>query len=368
MTISRRRTLALIGGGTILAAGAAGGGFLATRTPSKALAPWASAGGYAEPRRRALAHAILAPNPHNLQPWMVELRGESQAAIWRDPTRALPETDPFDRQIVIGLGCFLEQMTVAATETGHAVDLELFPEGEDGPVALATFAPGAARDPLAGAILDRRSCKEPFQDQALPANVVAALAPYGSIVTDPDRVAELRTLTKEAWHIEYETPRTFKESVDVMRFGKREIEANPDGIDLGGPFLETLMLAGVMNRDAMFDQESSVAQQGVTLYDEMLTATPAYVVITTAANTRVDQIGAGRAWLRLNLATTALGLALHPVSQALQEYPEMASPYARVHEIFAPDGGTVQMLGRLGYGPTTPRTPRWSLENRMWNA
>lgn len=153
-----------------------------------------------------------------------------------------------------------------------------------------------------------------------------------------------------------------------MRFGKREIEANPDGIDLGGPFLETLMLAGVMNRDAMFDQESSVAQQGVTLYDEMLTATPAYVVITTAANTRVDQIGAGRAWLRLNLATTALGLALHPVSQALQEYPEMASPYARVHEIFAPDGGTVQMLGRLGYGPTTPRTPRWSLENRMWNA
>jgi hypothetical protein len=31
-------------------------------------------------------------------------------------------------------------------------------------------------------------------------------------------------------------------------------------------------------------------------------------------------------------------------------------------------GETVQMLGRIGYGPRTPRTPRWPLESRMLDA
>ena len=40
MTLSRRKALTLIGGGTILAASAGAGAFLATRTPTDALAPW----------------------------------------------------------------------------------------------------------------------------------------------------------------------------------------------------------------------------------------------------------------------------------------------------------------------------------------
>ena len=68
MPRSRRATLALVGGGTILAASAFAGGFVATRTPEKALSPWKLASGYSEPRRRALSYAILAPNLHKFQP------------------------------------------------------------------------------------------------------------------------------------------------------------------------------------------------------------------------------------------------------------------------------------------------------------
>jgi hypothetical protein len=92
---------------------------------------------------------------------------------------------------------------------------------------------------------------------------------------------------------------------------------------------------------------------------------PAHVVTTTPGNTRADQIEAGRRWLRLNLATTGMGLALHPVSQALQEYPEMAGPYAEMHAAYARPGETVQMLGRLGYGPDIAPTPRWPLEDKL---
>ena len=365
---SRRRALAILGGGTILAAGAAGT-FLATRTPNAALEPWRAAGDADEPRRRALSYALLAPNPHNRQPWLVDLRKPDTVRVLRDRSKDLPETDPFDRQLTIGMGCFLEQMVIAASHTRHGVELDLFPEGPEGPVADARFVAGAAEpDPLFAAIPHRRSCKEPFEDRPPAARDVAALAGLAEIVTEPEAVAALRAVTWEAWKTEASTPRTLKESVDLMRIGRAEIERRPDGIDLGGPFLETLSLFGLLSREGQLDPDSFEYAEGFRIYDEMLNATPAYAVVKTQGNTRLDQIEAGRRWLRLNLATTALGLSLHPVSQALQEYEEVLPFRERVHAMLAQKGETVQMLGRLGYGPQVPPSPRWPLDEKLIDA
>ncbi len=365
MTLSRRRTLALIGGGIVVAAGTGAAGFLTTRTPHDALRPWDSAGSYDDPRLNALSYALLAPNPHNLQPWQVALIGEDRLRLYHDPDKTLPETDPYGRQITIGLGCFLEQMVLAAGASGYETKLTLFPDGPAGAIAEASFTPGGTPDPLARHMMNRRSCKEPFEDRAPTAEQVAELQRLADIYVDPETVETLRELTWDAWMVETMTPRTMMESVDLMRFGKVEINANPDGIDLGGPFLESLMVAGVLGREVQSDPQSSGFQQGVEIYREMLAATSAYAAITTPGNTAADHIAVGRQWLRLNLATTGMGLALHPVSQALQEYPEMQSQYDAAHKILASDGATVQMLGRLGYGPQTPRTPRWPIEAKL---
>ena len=365
MTLTRRQTLAILGGGAVVAATASAGTFLTTRTPEKALAPWNAAGTYEDPRLYALSHALLAPNPHNRQPWLLELIGEDRFVLHRDETRELPHTDPFQRQIFIGLGCFLELMSIAATQKDRTAEIALFPEGEEGPVAHVNLQPGSEAEPLSAQVLSRRSCKEPFQDKPVPGSAVAALEAHGNVVTDAGQVARIRDLTWDAWLTETQTPRTLKESVDLMRFGKSEINANPDGIDLGGPFLETLMLAGVLNRKDQLDPDSTGFQEGVKLYREMLAATPAYVVLTSRTNTRADQIDAGRRWLRLNLETTRLGLALHPVSQALQEFPEMSDLYSSIHGRLAQSGETIQMLARIGHGSPAVATPRWELETRV---
>jgi len=367
MNLTRRKTLTLMGGGVVVAATASAGTFLATRTPARALEPWQTAGGYDDPRLFALSYALLAPNPHNRQPWLIELKGDDAFLLHRDTRRDLPHTDPHHRQIFVGLGCFLELMSVAATLRGKTVEIALFPEGPDGTVAHVRLTDGAAADPLAGHMLERRSCKEPFEDRPVPVSTAADLAPYGTVLTDPDTVSQVRKLTWDAWLAEMHTHRALKESVDLMRFGKSEINANPDGIDLGGAFLESLMLAGVLTRESQLDPQSTGFREGVKMYQEMLWATPAYVVLTSQGNKRPDQIDAGRRWLRLNLETTRLGLALHPVSQALQEYKEMAPYYAAAHRMLAKPGETVQMLGRLGFGPRTSRTPRWPLETRIMN-
>ncbi|GFE63110.1 Acg family FMN-binding oxidoreductase [Litoreibacter roseus] len=368
MTLSRRKTLALIGGGTIFAAGAASAGFIMTRTPSKALSPWADAGTYDDPRLRALSYALLAPNPHNRQPWEAELIGDNQVAIYRDPTRNLPVTDPFARQLTIGMGCFLELMKLAAAEEGFDVEMTLFPEWEANQVALCTFIPNAAKsDPLFAHVMERRSHKDMFDPRTIEADKEKQLAAYATIYTDPENVAALKEIGVEAWLIEANTQDAWQESIDLFRIGKSEINAQPDGIDLGGPMLEALNKVGLFTREVAADLENPGTQAAVQDMVDAVNQAPAFVVQTTQGNTQENQIEAGQQWLRLNLATTSLGLALRPISQALQEYPEMEGPYKAIHEKFAEDGETVQMLGLLGYGQLTPRTPRWPLETRLRN-
>ena len=377
--MNRRKFLALSGGGIILAATATLS-TIASRTPAAALAPWDRAGSmYDEPRMRALSYAILAPNPHNRQPWLVDLSEPDRVVLRVDTNRLLPGTDPFNRQITVGLGCFLELLVMAAAQDGFAVDLDVLPQGadqmalDDRPVAIATFRAGAGRpDPLFAHVMARRSNKEPFDTTRpiAPDTIarIAGAAIHGSRVTgdaSESSIATLRQLTTDAMIVEIETPHTFKESVDLFRIGKAEVEANPDGIDFSGPLFETLGAFGLMTREAMADPTTSMFAQGKAVVLANTETAMGHLWQATSGNTRADQIIAGRDWLRLNLAATALGVGMQPLSQALQEFPEMALHYEAAHAMLAQNGETLQMLCRLGYGPTIAPSPRWPLEAKL---
>ena len=377
MTLSRRKTLALIGGGTILAATGASA-FAITRTPQAAVAPWAAAGAYDDPRLRALSYAILAPNPHNRQPWKVDVSVSGEVSLYVDTDRLLPHTDPFSRQIVIGLGCFLEVMRLAALEDGYSVETVTFPDGSDPekldarPVARCRFVEtDAARDPLFAYVPTRRTLKEPFDvARAVDADVLATVLSAaqstevaGSV--DPEDIAALRLLSHDALRIEIETPHTYKESVDLFRIGRREVNANPDGIDFSGPMFEAMALTGTFTREAALNRESMAYTEGLKAVFANTDTAMGHLWQVTSTNTRADQIAAGRDWVRLNLAATAQGLGIQPLSQALQEYPEMAGLYTQIHDRLAPEGGVVQMFARVGYGPDVGASPRWALEEKI---
>ncbi|CDO58939.1 twin-arginine translocation pathway signal sequence domain protein [Candidatus Phaeomarinobacter ectocarpi] len=380
MAKSRRQFLRIAGSTAVIAAAGATG-FIVTRTPDKALAPWSQAGSaYTDPRKRALSYAVLAPNPHNQQPWLVTLEGQDSFTLSYDLGQMLPHTDPFNRQIVIGLGCFLELMRMAAASDGYRADVTLFPEGEpepvlDGrPIARVTLVKdgSVAASPLFAEVFNRRSNKEPFdmstpvalEDMSSIIGVVGDGAITGAI-HDQESIEILKDLSWRAHLIEVETPRTYMESVDVMRFGKAEINATPDGIDLGGPFLEALNIAGILTREELSDMTSAAYAQGVDMYRDIIWSAMGYVYVATATNTRRDQIASGRDWIRMNLKANQLGIAIHPLSQALQEYPEMDALLTELHETLGQQGSRVQMFARVGYGPALSPSPRWPIDAKI---
>jgi hypothetical protein len=380
----RRSFLKLTGGATVLAA-ASFSAFALTRTPQKAVQPWNDAGSahYDDPRLAALSFAILAPNPHNRQPWIADINEPDTIALHFDTDRQLPHTDPYDRQLTIGMGCFLELLEMAANAGGYQTDITLFPEGtspgglDERPVAIIHFRPdpGVSADPLFAHVLDRRSYKEAhdMSKTLAPDRLAAIIGAAANDTTvggtvEPATLQDWRDLTTQALAIEIDTPHTFKESVDLFRIGKSEINANPDGIELPGLSMELMALTGMMSREAALDPDSIAFREGRKATLAPLASSMGFVWMTTVENNREAQIAAGRDWVRLNLAATREGVGFHPNSQALQEYDEMKPLFDRVHETLAPDGGTVQMLARIGYGKTVGPTPRWPLETRLINA
>jgi len=381
MNLTRRKMIFLVGGGAVLAASGAFG-YAASRMPQTAFLPWERAGTYSDPRMRALSWALLAPNPHNRQPWLADLSEDGVITLRADQDRMLPHTDPFNRQITIGLGCFLELLRMAAAEDGYRAEAELFPQGSSAvgldqrPIARITLTsdPAVERDPLFALVPARRSNKEPFDMNRSVAP--ALLSELGAVVrngarfggtVEPSEVGELRELTHEALRIEIETPHTFQESVDLFRIGRREVDANPDGIDFTGPVFESLRLTRQFSREAASDPTSFAYKAGLDAVFANTDTAMGHVWLITDDNSRETQIATGADWLRVNIAATAQGLGFQPLSQALQEFPEMAGPFRKVHESLAPDGGTVQMLARIGYGPTVGKSPRWPLESRIMN-
>ena len=154
MALSRKTFLRVLGGGIVVAAGAALAVPRLDAMPATAVEGWRGPGAEeTDPRRRALAWALLAPNPHNLQAWAVDLSRPDTIVLHVDGCRLLPQTDPFSRQIMIGHGCFLEILALAAAAEGYRADVTLFPDGAwalDRPVARIVFTrqPGLAVDPL----------------------------------------------------------------------------------------------------------------------------------------------------------------------------------------------------------------------------
>lgn len=377
-----RRALLRTGAASAVVVGL-GGAWWATTGPAKsAREPWsATSEGFGDPRLNVLAYAILAPNPHNMQPWRIHLVEDNAFTVYCDLDRLLPETDPPSRQITIGFGCFLELCRQAAAESGLRANITYFPDGEpapsldERPIAHVELVEDASirPDALFSTVLTRRTSRLVY-DTSMPvadgvlAELHDATVEGVDVFTSADEtfVDDLRNLTVDAWDVEWSTASTRRESIEVMHVGKAAVEAKPYGLSIDDRLSSTIGKLGMMSPEALDDPETSAYKESFKFYARACESAMAYVWSTTPTNTRLAQLEAGRAWVRTQLAANALGVSFHPLSQALQEFPEMAEHYKRAHELLASnDGDTVQMLARLGYAPDVGPAPREVLESKL---
>jgi hypothetical protein len=85
------------------------------------------------------------------------------------------------------------------------------------------------------------------------------------------------------------------------------------------------------------------------VYPSVVSPDEGIAMTTTETNEQLDWLKVGRDYARLALAVTGLGLTSHPLSQALQEYPENAEIQAEFNELLGiREPAKIQMAVRVG--------------------
>jgi hypothetical protein len=381
---SRRRFIRLLGGGMVLVAGGAMTG-CSTALPDAAVQPWQSPDAESDPRRFMLAHALLAPNPHNRQPWIADLTEPGRIHLVCDGTRLLPETDPFGRQILVGCGAFVELAVIAAAQRGLSVSVAAFPRGAPAPnelpkgIRVATLtlgAPGSATaDPLFDQIVRRHTNKTAYaNDRTLPvaltvawADTARAFGVRAGFVAGDTAMAPIRRITRESYEIECLTPRTWLESARLFRIGPDQIATHRDGISINAAMPRLMHAVGMFDPMEVPERGASSLQRVMDRWAPFETGS-GYLWLAGEGHARSTQLMAGRAYVRLQLQATAAGVDMHPLSQALQEFPEVRASYEALHRELGvdPASGPVQMLARAGYAlvPAGP-SPRRNLASML---
>ncbi len=399
--MDRRNFVRLVGGGVVTAAtlGAVAACSDVGAYPSEAVEAWngpTAAFTQGDPRRVALAYAITAPNPHNLQPWLVDLREANVITVYTDKARVLPETDPHGRQILIGHGAFLELLLLSLAEQNWVADVALWPQGElagaltawdTRPIARLSLQRPATplpKEALFAQILRRRTPKSDYDTArpvaandvqklidavgstgAMRASVQATVQAGGTV--DTARLADLRDVCWQSAQVEMLTPRTFLESMRLTRVGPAEIAQHRDGISLNSPMVRGLTALGLFDRSQPLAPGTQAFKAAMGRFEGHSKTAMGFVWLTST-NRRSDQIAVGRAYVRMQLQATAMGLGLHPMSQALQEFAEMKPHFEKVHQLvlgrsapIGPQDATVHMLCRLGHpklaAAASPRRP-----------
>ncbi|MEU3554877.1 Acg family FMN-binding oxidoreductase [Streptomyces fragilis] len=309
------------------------------------------------PTVRDLVHAAAtAPSLHNAQPWrFVYHRGTGVLDLRADPARGMPYADPDHRAQFISCGAALFNLRVAAAHSGLVMHVSLLPEPED-PWLVARVRPGtaggaAATGALASlrpALARRHTSRVPFEDHPLPDAVRQLLI----------REAEAegaRLLFPGGWHVRFlvdliaEAEHHAEHAGDPdearwLRVGTAP-ELAPDGVPWSA--------VGPQSQDAAWYSRDFGHGTGREQARVRFERHPQLAILSTADDDPPRWVLAGQALERVLLAATTVQVATGLTTQPLERQSLRWLLRDPVH-----GHGAVQMILRLGYGPTGAVTRR----------
>ena len=113
---------------------------------------------------------------------------------------------------------------------------------------------------------------------------------------------------------------------------------------------------GLLSPARLAEPNSPAARMARLQWANLFAATASFGWLATQADRTADRLDAGRAYQRVDLAAAALGLAIHPVSEALGDFVGLADMRTELERLLGVSPPVrVQMLFRLGQaGPQPP--------------
>ncbi len=333
-----------------------------------------------DPRIQLAAHGMLAANAHNMQPWKIKLDQADPMVfyLYADPERRSKEVDPLNRQFMVTQGTFLGYVEIAGEEMGFRSVIEFFPEGDfdehnstesmkTRPVAKIRLTKGVPQhNPLYDFMFLHGTDRNAYQPDKLSLDQVTRLESLHrdldlrvKVYQDSENLKKLSDIAMKAATIEGGVSRVMKETEDIFRANEYQKNQYRYGFSVESQGTSGVMahiMQDLVTLMPSLNQGKAASDRFIQSARISVEHTPAMAMIISKDNRPISQVKSGILYSRFVLEAHRLGLVLQPMSQALEEYPEMEEPYRRIHQEYTPDGETIQMLFRVGR-PTKPAPP-----------
>ncbi len=277
--------------------------------------------------KQILYLASLAPSGHNTQPWFVQYLEPYRWIIGNDRSRWLPAVDPTQRETMLSLGAFLQNLEYAAGSLGYICRWTVLAStNQDERVMEVRLVKGAAKNPLdTGAIQNRRTVRSHFSGDALKREDVAHL-----IGAEPEFIHYLPVAGKECRFINEQTIEANRlqsyrdpaqrELADWIRFSSKDAARYRDGLTTAGMEIEGISGWFVRNfygkRDVM---KTNFRERGIDQVVEEVSMSAGWFVVASEDASVAALLETGRRMQRLFLKVQERGIALHPMTQILEE-------------------------------------------------
>jgi hypothetical protein len=313
--------------------------------------------------------AILAANAHNSQPWVFEL-GTDRIDLFADTGRSMGTMDALRREMIVSLGCALENLVHAARANGLDPTVTLLPDPADETHVAAVDLSSGPRDvsELFLAIPDRHTDRSAYDTtrpvEASTLERLAATADEDDVgidwLTDPAERSSFGDLTVRATEAIIADDQQAADDYAWYRFDWDEIQAKKDGITFDASGASPLLRAVVK---LLPTPSIETAGEGwVTATRDRHVATAAAYGLVTATDRGDDRqrMLAGRLYQRLHLTATTLGLSMQPLAQVVERADRELSaglePEFTVALTRLASGRQVVLPFRVGY-PTMEAEP-----------
>jgi len=317
--------------------------------------------------------ASLAPSGHNTQPWFVYRLEPYHWTIGNDRSRWLPAVDPDQRETLLSLGAFLQNLEFAAEAYGYVCRWTLLAKSnqDENVIGVQLNKTASLNSANIESMKSRRTMRTGFSRGALRQADLAHL-----LEGEPEVIYYLPTTGKEAAFVNVQTIEANRlqtlrdpaqrELADWIRFSSADARKYRDGLTTGS--MEIAGIAGWAVRNCYNKSsvlKSNFRERSLDQVREEVSASAGWILITSENASVASLLETGRRMQRLFLKVRARGIGLHPMTQILEE-PSTRSALQPAVGI----GGNIQFILRVGYvgsypPPVSLRRPiSWFIRNQ----
>jgi hypothetical protein len=301
--------------------------------------------------------ASLAPSGHNTQPWFVQYLEPYHWIIGNDKRKWLPAVDPTQRETILSIGAFIQNLEYAAGDFGYTCDWNLLAiTNQDKRVMEVKLVKKESKNTFDIAkIKNRRTVRSNFLSDVLKKEDLTYLTD-----SEPEFIHYLPNATKESKFIDEQTISANRlqsyrdpaqqELANWIRFSSNDAEKYRDGLTTASMEIEGIpgwVVRNFYSQDNVMKKD--FRELGIEKVKQQVSESAGWILITSKGDSVETLLETGRRMQRLFLKVREKSIAIHPMTQILEE----PSTNEKLNQSIG-IGDNVQFILRAGYLKTYP--------------